>query len=229
MHPNILAFDVFGTVVDWHGSIAREAEHYLPGIDGATFANTWRAGYVPAMAEVRDGRRGWTKIDDLHRLILDRILIDFGVALEESQKRQLNLAWHRLDPWPDTVAGLTRLKSAFTIVTLSNGNLGLLANMAKFGGLPWDLILSAEVFGRYKPDPETYLGVGQVFDVPPESVMMVATHEDDLDAARACGLQTAYVRRPHEYGASVIKPVGEIARFALCATDFMDLADQLIR
>lgn len=229
MHPNILAFDVFGTVVDWHGSIAREAEHYLPGIDGAAFANAWRAGYVPAMAEVRDGRRGWTKIDDLHRLILDRILIDFGVALEESQKQQLNLAWHRLDPWPDTVAGLTRLKSAFTIVTLSNGNLGLLANMAKFGGLPWDLILSAEVFGHYKPDPETYLGVGQVFDVPPEAVMMVATHEDDLDAARACGLQTAYVRRPHEYGPSVIKPVGEIARFAVCATDFMDLADQLIR
>ena len=208
----------------------REVSSLGLSLDPVDFASAWRNGYRPAMARVRSGELPWTKIDDLHRLILDQVLLDFGItSLSEEQKRNLNLVWHRLAAWPDSVAGLTRLKRQFTIVTLSNGNLGLLADMAKNAGLPWDLILSAEVFGRYKPDPETYLGVGQVFDVPPEAVMMVATHEDDLDAARACGLQTAYVRRPHEYGASVIKPVGDIARFAVCATDFMDLADQLIR
>ncbi len=147
MHrPSVLAFDVFGTVVDWHGSISREAVSIMPGIDGDAFATAWRAGYQPAMAEVRSGKLGWTKIDALHRLILDRLLIDFGIDLDEASRQHLNRAWHRLDPWPDTVAGLTRLKSAFTIVTLSNGNLSLLSNMAKHAQLPWDLILSAEVF-----------------------------------------------------------------------------------
>ena len=141
--PKVLAFDVFGTVVDWHGSISREAESLIPGIDGDTFASAWRAGYKPAMADVRSGKLGWTKIDDLHRLILDRILVDFDIDLSEEKRRHLNLAWHRLDAWPDTVAGMTRLKSRFMLTTLSNGNLGLLANMAKNAGLPWDLLLSA--------------------------------------------------------------------------------------
>ncbi len=224
--PAILAFDVFGTVVDWHGSIRREAEAMMPGIDGAAFANAWRAGYQPAMAEVRSGALGWTRIDDLHRRILDRILPQFGQDLTPAQRQQLNLAWHRLDPWPDAVEGLMRLKSRFTIVTLSNGNLALLANMAKHAQLPWDLILSAEVFRHYKPDPQAYLGVAEVFDVRPEEVMLVATHEDDLEAAQRCGLQTAYVHRPAEYG-SLPKAVGELARFDIAAADFIALDAQL--
>ena len=229
MHrPTVLAFDVFGTVVDWHGSISREAVSIMPGIDGDAFATAWRAGYQPAMAEVRSGKLGWTKIDALHRLILDRLLIDFEINLDETARQHLNRAWHRLDPWPDTVAGLTRLKSAFTIVTLSNGNLSLLSNMAKHAQLPWDLILSAEVFRHYKPDPETYLGVAELFDLTAQDVMMVATHEDDLLAAQSCGLQTAYVHRPHEYGADAVKAVGDLSVFDLNARDFNDLADQLI-
>ena len=228
MHrPVVLAFDVFGTVVDWHGSISREATAALPDVDGDAFASAWRAGYQPAMAEVRSGKLGWTKIDALHRLILDRLLSDFKIDLDEAGRQHLNRAWHRLDPWPDTVAGLTRLKSAFTIVTLSNGNLSLLSNMAKHAQLPWDLILSAEVFRHYKPDPETYLGVAELFDLNPQDVMMVATHEDDLLAARSCGLQTAYVHRPAEYGTAVTKPVGDLSIFDLQARDFDHLADQL--
>lgn len=226
--PHVLAFDVFGTVVDWHGAIMREVSTLLSAVDASAFANAWRAGYRPAMAEIREGKRGWTKIDDLHRIILERVLRDFGVMhLSPAQITHLNLAWHRLDPWPDTVAGLTRLKSRFTIVTLSNGNLGLLANMAKHAALPWDLILSAEVFQHYKPDPETYLGVCDVFDIKPKEVMLVATHEDDLQAARACGLQAAYVHRPDEYGAGNAKAVGDLSGFQIVARDFIDLADQL--
>lgn len=225
--PKILAFDVFGTVVDWHGSIWREAEAMMPGVDGNRFASAWRAGYKPAMDEVRSGQRGWTKIDDLHRIILDRILKDFGIDLDESSRHQLNRAWHRLAPWPDTVAGMLRLKSHFTLTTLSNGNLGLLANMAKHGGLPWDLILSAEVFRHYKPDPETYLGVAEVFEVSPNEVMLVAAHEDDLDAASACGLQTAFIQRDNEYGPDVRINHGDLTRFSYAARDLVDLAEQL--
>ncbi len=225
--PNVLAFDVFGTVVDWHGSISREAESLIPGIDGDTFASAWRAGYKPAMADVRSGKLGWTKIDDLHRLILDRILEDFGNDLSEEKRRHLNRAWHRLDAWPDTVAGMTRLKSRFMLTTLSNGNLGLLANMAKNAGLPWDLLLSAEVFRHYKPDPETYLGVAEMFDIQPSEVMLVAAHEDDLDAAKACGLQTAFVERPLEYGSGKAAAKGDLTRFTYASTDLNDLARQM--
>ncbi len=224
--PKVIAFDIFGTVVDWHGSIRREAEAMMPGIDGAAFANAWRAGYKPAMAEVSSGQLGWTRIDDLHRKILDRILPEFGQDLPDDQRCHLNLAWHRLAPWPDAIEGLTRLKSRFTIVTLSNGNLSLLANMAKHAQLPWDLILSAEVFRHYKPDPEAYLGVAHVFDVRPDQVMLVATHEDDLEAAQRCGLQTAYVHRPAEYGERP-KPVGDLSRFDIDAADFIDLSARL--
>jgi len=225
--PKVLAFDVFGTVVDWHGSISREAESLIPGIDGDTFASAWRAGYKPAMADVRSGKLGWTKIDDLHRLILDRILVDFGIDLNEEKRRHLNRAWHRLDAWPDTVAGMTRLKSRFMLTTLSNGNLGLLANMAKNAGLPWDLLLSAEVFRHYKPDPETYLGVAEIFDIQPSEVMLVAAHEDDLDAAKACGLQTAFVERPLEYGLGKAAAKGDLTRFTYASTDLNDLARQM--
>jgi len=225
--PSVLAFDVFGTVVDWHSGIAREVQALQPGVNGGEFAMAWRAGYQPAMRRVMSGELGWTLIDDLHRLILDGILGQFGLShLTEAQKQHLNKAWHRLDPWPDVVAGLARLKSRFTICTLSNGNIGLLTNMAKRGGLPWDCILSAEVFKAYKPDPAAYLGVARVFDLAPADVMLVAAHQDDLAAARACGLQTAYIERPAEFGTAP-KDVSPDPANTWHARDFMSLADQL--
>ena len=226
--PQVLAFDVFGTVVDWHGSIRRELATLLPGVDGGAFALAWRAGYQPAMRRVMSGELGWTLLDGLHRLMLDDILPKFGIThLSEIQKRHLNKVWHRLDPWPDVVAGLTRLKARYTICTLSNGNLGLLANMAKHGQLPWDCILSAEVFRAYKPAPAAYLGVAQVFDLEPASVMLVAAHQDDLAGARACGLQTAYVERAAEFGPAQPKDVSPDPANTLHARDFLDLAQQL--
>jgi 2-haloacid dehalogenase len=226
--PKVLAFDIFGTVVDWHGSIAREVDAMKLGVGGDEFALAWRAGYKPAMQRVMSGELGWTLIDDLHRMILDDILAKFGVRhLDEAQKKHLNKVWHRLDPWPDAVGGLTRLKSKFTICTLSNGNIGLLADMAKRAGLPWDCILSAEVFRAYKPDPATYLGVARVFDVAPGEVMLVAAHHDDLAGARRCGLRTAYVERPLEFGAGQAKDVSRQPDNELHATDLMALADLL--
>jgi 2-haloacid dehalogenase len=226
--PQVLAFDVFGTVVDWHSGIARAVQALRPAVDGDAFALAWRAGYRPAMRRVMAGELGWTLIDELHRLILDDILPQFGLAdLSEADRQHLNKAWHRLDPWPDAVAGLTRLKSRFTICTLSNGNIGLLTHMAKHGGLPWDCILSAEVFRAYKPDPATYLGVARVFDLAPAQVMLVAAHQDDLAAARACGLQTAYIERPAEFGAAHPKDVSPDPANTLHARDFLALAQQL--
>ena len=224
----VLAFDVFGTVVDWHGGIRREVQHMLPGIDGDAFALAWRSGYQPAMQRVMSGQLGWTLIDDLHRMILDGVLAQFGVShLTEAQKRHLNKAWHRLDPWPDVLAGLQRLRQRHLVCTLSNGNLGLLAHMAKRAGLPWDCILSAEVFQAYKPDPATYLGVARVFDVPAQQVMLVAAHHDDLAAARSCGLLSAYIERPLEFGAERPKDVSPVPANTLHARDFLHLADQL--
>ncbi len=226
--PQILAFDVFGTVVDWHSGIAAEVQALRPGVDGDAFALAWRAGYQPAMRRVMSGELGWTLIDDLHRLILDSLLGQFGLSdLSEAQKKHLNKAWHRLDPWPDVVAGLTRLKRQHTICTLSNGNIGLLTNMAKHGGLPWDCILSAEVFRAYKPAPATYLGVAQVFDVAPAQVMLVAAHQEDLAAARSCGLQTAYIERPFEFGRTHPKDVSPDDANTRHARNLTDLADQL--
>lgn len=227
--PRVLAFDVFGTVVDWHGSIAREIASLAPDVDGAAFARAWRAGYRPAMERVRSGEFGWTRIDELHRMILDEILPEFGLAwLDDGQRQNLNRAWHRLDPWPDVRAGLARLRGRHVLCTLSNGNIGLLANMAKRADLAWDCILSAEVFRHYKPDPATYLGVAQTFDVAPAEVMMVAAHQNDLDAARACGLQTAYIERPWEYGRDIeAKATPRDPANTRHATDFEDLADQL--
>jgi len=225
----IIAFDVFGTVVDWHGSIAAEVKRIGLDADPDAFATAWRNGYRPAMARVRSGELPWTKIDDLHRMILDQVLQQMKIeTLNEAQKRDLNLVWHRLKPWTDTVEGLTRLKKQFTIVTLSNGNLGLLANMAKNAGLPWDLILSAEVFRHYKPDPETYLGVASTFDVQPEEVMLVAAHKDDLAAASKLGLQTAFVERPREFGPTHQRNDLQVEEWVdYHASDFNALADQL--
>lgn len=225
---DVLAFDVFGTVVDWYGSVQREVAVTLPTVDADQFALAWRSGYGPAMQRVMSGELGWTLIDDLHRMILDDILKSSNApALDETQRQDLNKVWHRLDPWPDSVDGLTRLKSRFTICTLSNGNLGLLANMAKHGGLPFDLILSAEVFRKYKPDPDTYLGVARVFDIEPGRVMLVAAHHNDLAAARQCGLGSAYIERPTEFGPNKIKDVSPVADNTYHATSLTDLADQL--
>lgn len=224
----VLAFDIFGTVVDWHGSIAREVAALYPEVDAQAFALAWRAGYQPAMQRVRSGELAWTRLDGLHRRILDEILPRFGLAhLNGEERAHLNRAWHRLDPWPDTLAGLTRLKSRFTICTLSNGNIGLLTNMAKRAGLPWDCVLSAEVFRAYKPDPLAYLGVAQTFELAPEQVMLVAAHQDDLAAARACGLQTAYIERPCEFGAAQPKDVSPDPANTLHASDLLQLAEQL--
>ena len=227
-NPQILAFDIFGTVVDWHGSIGREVDAMNLGVSGNEFALAWRAGYQPAMQRVRSGELGWTRIDELHRMILDEVLESFGIRhLDEVHKRQLNRVWHRLDPWPDSASGITRLKARHVVCTLSNGNIGLLTDMAKRAGLPWDCILSAEVFRAYKPDPATYLGVAATFDVAPGDVMLVAAHHDDLAAARACGLLTAYIERPLEFGAGQPKDVSPRPGNTLHCASLVELADIL--
>jgi 2-haloacid dehalogenase len=222
-----LVFDIFGTVVDWYGSISAELVRTGLPVDAADFTLAWRGGYKPAMAEVRSGRLLWTNIDGLHRRILDRLLAERGITLPEADAAQLNRVWHRLSPWPDSVAGLQRLKARFTISTLSNGNLSLLVAMAKHSGLPWDAVLSAELFHHYKPDPEVYLGAARLLDVEPGELMMVAAHPSDLRAAAACGLRTAYVPRLLEQGPlGPVEPAGDDA-FDIVASDFVDLAAQL--
>ncbi|HVL57111.1 MAG TPA: haloacid dehalogenase type II [Burkholderiaceae bacterium] len=223
----VLAFDVFGTVVDWRASIAREVDALGLPVAGERFADAWRAGYAPAMQRVRSGELPWTRIDALHRMILDTLLAQFRIELPEPARRELNLAWHRLDPWPDSIAGLTRLKQRFTIVTMSNGNLRLLTAMAKRAGLPWDCILSAEVFRHYKPDPETYLGVCDVFEIEPSQMLMVAAHKSDLLAARDCGCATAFVERPLEFGPDHPRDLAPDPRIDWHAKDLIDLARQL--
>ncbi|MEZ5645507.1 MAG: haloacid dehalogenase type II [Burkholderiaceae bacterium] len=226
--PRVLVFDIFGTVVDWHGSIVREVNQRFPQVDADAFALAWRAGYQPAMEAVRSGGRGFVKLDVLHREILDSLLPRFGLNhLGEAERDDLNRVWHRLDAWPDIVAGLARLKTRFVISSLSNGNIGLLTNMAKRAGLPWDCVLSAEVFRAYKPDPRTYLGVAEVFDVAPSDVVLVAAHQDDLAAARRCGLRAAYIERPLEFGAGYPKDVSPDPDNQWHAHDLLDLAGQL--
>jgi 2-haloacid dehalogenase len=229
-----LVFDVFGTVVDWRGSIIREARALARRrklkLDAAAFADAWRAGYRPAMARVRSGELPWTKIDALHRMILDSLLARFGLeGLGEEELARLNRVWHRLAPWPDARAGLAKLKRRHVIATLSNGNVALLTNMAKHARLPWDCILSAEVVRHYKPDPETYLGAADLLGVAPQELMMVAAHKDDLHAARACGLKTAFVPRPREYGPAVKVDASREPAFDVHARDFNHLARQLSR
>ena len=225
----LLLFDVFGTVVDWHGSIVREVSERWPDVDGDALALAWRSGYQPAMARVRSGELGWTPLDSLHRMVLDGILPDFGLGgLGEPDRAEFNRVWHRLDPWPDSVAAITRLKSRYIVSPLSNGNISLLTNMAKRAGLPWDCVLSAEVFRAYKPDPATYLGAAGLFGLAPEQVLLVAAHHEDLAAARACGLRTAYIERPYEYGPGRTKDVSPRAENDLHAADLGELADLLL-
>jgi 2-haloacid dehalogenase len=227
-----LTFDVFGTVVDWRSSIIREG-HALGrakglSVDWAAFADAWRALYQPAMERVRSGQVPWTTLDVLHRLSLDRLLEQFAIrGLSEAEIDDLNRAWHRLDPWPDAVAGLTRLKHRFIIATLSNGNIALMVNMAKRAGLPWDAILGAEIARHYKPQRETYLASAAALGLRPEQCMMVAAHESDLVAAAGCGFRTAYVPRPQEHGPDRPPAPPTKHPFDLVAADFIDLATRV--
>ncbi len=223
----VIAFDVFGTVVDWHGSVKNEVESMGLDVDGNEFALAWRAGYQPAMREVMN-KGEWVILDVLHRRILDRVLAEFGLDdLDEARRHHLNRVWHRLDPWPDSVEGLTRLKSRYMISTLSNGNIGLLAEMAKNAGLPWDVILCAETFRKYKPHPDPYQGVASTFELEPEQVMLAAAHHSDLEAARNCGLETAYIERPWEYGTNEAKNTAPWDANSLHCTSIINLAEQL--
>ena len=226
-----LTFDVFGTVVDWYSSIVAEGEKFgdTHGIDmdWTQFALKWRAGYGPAMNKVRHGELPWQNIDALHRLILDDLLDEFNITdLSETDKGYLNRVWHRLKPWPDAVSGLKRLRKQYIIATLSNGNVALLTNMAKFAGLPWDCILSAELTGHYKPDPEVYETAAALLGLTPNEVMMVAAHPGDLRASQAVGFQTALVPRPLEYGPGSVQEVTAHPS-DLVANDFNELADLL--
>ena len=229
-----LLFDVFGTVVDWRGSIIRECRALgrskKIAVDWDAFADAWRAGYQPAMARVRSGELPWMNIDQLHRRILDELLQRFGIeGLTEEEIDHLNRAWHRLDPWPDARRGLALLKRRHVIATLSNGNVALLVNMARHARLPWDAVLSAELFRHYKPDPEAYLGAAAMLGFEPSEVMLVAAHKNDLRAAQACGLAAAFVRRPREQGPKAKVDVTPEADFDFNARDFVDLARRMAR
>lgn len=226
-------FDTFGTVVDWHGSVSAEVNELARTkgweVDGVAFAEAWRGNYGPSMNRVRTGEIPWTDLDDLHRMTLDALLPRFGMeALTEAERVQLNRVWHRLEPWPDAPGGLTRLKRRYLLSPLSNGNVALLTEMAKFGGLPWDCVLGSDIVRHYKPDPEMYLMPGDFFDLLPSAVLMVAAHPGDLDAAKRNGLRTAYVHRPLERGPDADPPSWpEAGRFDLLASDFNDLASLL--
>ena len=228
---NALIFDVFGTVVDWRGSVIREGEELGRkknlDVDWAAFADEWRGRYAPSMDRVRRGELPWANLDALHRASLEELLEEFGLeGLSEEEIDHLNKVWHRLDPWPDSVAGLARLKERYVISTFSNGNVALLTDMAKRAGLPWDLILSAELVRHYKPDPETYLMAPNFLDLRPDEVMLVAAHPSDLRAAQTHGLRAAYVLRPLEWG-----PGGEAEpadpSFDLVVDDLVELAEKL--
>ena len=230
--PKALVFDVFGTVVDWRASVARDVEDVARRkglrVDGAAFADAWRAGYTPTMDRVRRGELPWTKLDRLHRMILDGTVAGFGLGgMSDAERETLNRAWHRLQPWPDAVPGLTRLKQKFIIAPLSNGNISLMTDLAKHGGLPWDCILGAELARHYKPDREVYESAADFLDLKLAEVMMVAAHLGDLRAAKGVGLVTAFVARPLEYGPNGKPDLTADSSMDVSAKDFNDLATQL--
>jgi len=230
--PVAIVFDTFGTVVDWRSSLIADLTAYgaSRGItaDWAALVEAWRAAYHPSMQRVRTGEQPWTTLDKLHRASLDRLVAEFAITgLSEADRTHINLGWHRLHPWPDAVPGLTRLKSRFIIGPLSNGNVALLLNMAKFAGIPWDMIFGSDLFGHFKPDPETYLGVARMLDVRPDQVMMAAAHNSDLSHARACGLLTAFFPRPAEYGPHQKRDYAADQDWDMVATDIQDLAAKL--
>jgi 2-haloacid dehalogenase len=227
-----LTFDVFGTVVDWRAGIVRDGEALGRAkglsIDWGAFADAWRAQYQPMLSQVREGKLPWTKLDDLHRMSLVTLLEEFGVAgLTAADVDALNRAWHRLDPWPDVVAGLVRLKRRFVLATLSNGNVALIVNMAKRAGLPWDAVLGAEVARHYKPQREAYLMTADFLGLAPAECLMVAAHYSDLVAAQGCGFRTAYVWRRREFGDRRKDDLPARHDLDLVVEDFGDLADRL--
>ena len=227
-----LVFDTFGTVVDWRGSIIEEGKEWSRTkkltVDWAKFADRWRAGYGPSMNRVRKGELPWTKLDDLHRMVLEELLKEFQISgLTEQEKDHWNRVWHRLKPWPDAVSGLTRLKKKYTIAPLSNGNVSLLADMGKNAGLPWDLILSAELGRHYKPDRESYLTAVELLSLKPAEVMMCAAHVGDLNSARSLGLRTGFIHRLTEYGSAREGDRAKAGDFDVVANDILDLAAKL--
>ncbi|HUF86586.1 MAG TPA: haloacid dehalogenase type II [Thermohalobaculum sp.] len=229
-----LLFDTFGTVVDWRGSITRMGERLaaakgIDQVDWEAFARAWRAGYRPGMQRVIEGKRGWTPIDVIHRERLEEILPEFGLAgaFSEAEKADMTLMWHRLDPWPDSVPGLLRLRRGYLVGPLSNGSTVLLASMAKRAGIPWDLVISSDVVRAYKRQPQAYLGACSALGMEPGEVMMCAAHNDDLEAARSHGLRTAYINRPYEYGADQKKDFGADAEWDIVTDHIGGIADAL--
>jgi 2-haloacid dehalogenase len=228
-----LVFDVFGTVVDWRLSLIADFTEWSKtrGIDAdwTALVDGWRAMYSGSMDEVRKHpERGYMILDTLHRQSLEKLVTQLSISgLNDADLDYLNRGWHRLHAWPDSVAGLTRLKARYIISPLSNGNVALLTNMAKFAGLPWDLVMSAELFEHYKPDPETYLGAARLLGLPPGQVMMVAAHNNDLLAAGKCGLKTAFVARPTEYGPLQKRDFAADGDWDIVARDFGGIADRL--
>jgi 2-haloacid dehalogenase len=223
--PKALLFDVFGTCVDWRTSVAREAAAL--GLPGEAVADAWRGRYQPQLATVRSGERRWVALDVLHREALDDVLHELGLELGETERDALTLAWHRLDPWPDTVEGLTRLKRRFIIAPCSNGHIAQSVNLARHAGLPWDAILGAEIAHAYKPDPRVYEASVAALGLEPSEAMMVAAHDGDLRAAAACGLQTAFVVRPREHGPGQETDLHVDWSVDAEAGDFLGLADAL--
>ncbi len=229
-----LIFDVFGTVVNWRDSIIAEVEraavaHGVSGQEWGEFADEWRAWYGQSTRSLSSGEGQWRLVDEIHREKLDELLVRYGLddKMSEDAKVDLNRAWHRLAGWPDSPGGLARLKSKFVIATASNGNFSLLVNMAKQAGLPWDAIMSPDVYGAYKPNPDVYRNASKLLGLQTHQVMMVAAHTHDLEAASAEGLKTAYVHRPLERGPNNPVEMPDTSAFDVSATDFNDLADQL--
>ncbi|MGQ0544075.1 MAG: haloacid dehalogenase type II [Betaproteobacteria bacterium] len=227
-------FDVFGTVVDWRSSVSRDLaafarERNLPPLDWVEFAAEWRKLYQPSMEEVRSGRREWTILDVLHREGLERLVRRYGIqGLAEADLDRMNRAWHRLEPWPDAVAGLARMKRKLIIAPCSNGNIALMVNLAKHAGLPWDCILGAETARAYKPLPEAYRAACRQLGLAPGEVTMVAAHNGDLKAAKAQGLRTAFVARPIEHGPGQTSDLApDPACVDIAAADFVALAEKL--
>ena len=227
-----ILFDTFGTVVDWRGSLISDlsgwAEHRGITGDWVSLVDAWRANYAPSMDRVRKGEMPWTQLDDLHRATLETLLVRFGITgLSEADKDYINMGWHRLQPWPDSLAGLRRLRTRYVIGPLSNGNVSLLVDMARQAAIPWDMVFATELFGHYKPDPETYLGACRLLRLPPQQVMMAAAHNSDLAAARACGLRTAFFARPTEYGPLQVRDFEATEAWDVVALDIEDLATQM--
>ena len=227
-----IMFDVFGTVFDWHTSIAREcsafANKHKVRFNHSAFANNWRKGFRNLQGKVAKGQREYLSMDSIHLEVLDNLLLELNITnIPSKAKNELNLAWHRLDTWDDVKQGLYDLKESHVITTLSNGNYKILLDLSKHAGLPWDCILSTELFGTYKPDPRVYLGAMNLLESNPEETLMVASHAYDLDAAKSAGMKTCYVHRPNEFEHGKGANPGDISRFDLTVDSFLKIRDSI--